>query len=327
MKFDYSILDDTERIIFALRALYDARGYRRYKMSKFEEYDLYARHKDFLVSDAVITFTDTNGKLMALKPDVTLSIVKNNPTAPGETRKLFYNENVYRVSKGTNSFKEIMQTGLECIGNVDTACISEVLLLAAESLRTVSRNYALEISDLSLLSAFTDGLTDDQKVMGQMMKCVQEKNLHGLTELLGRCEETLPEKGGDTSERGRYRERAEALKKLLQIYGCPEKVLPPLTKLCAGNPAAEQALGNLVEAVSVFDGTPMEASVQIDFSCAADMNYYNGIVFRGFLDGVPESVLSGGQYDVLMRKMGRQAGAVGFAVYLDLLERITLPED
>ena len=56
------------------------------------------------------------------------------------------------------------------------------------------------------------------------------------------------------------------------------------------------------------------------------MNYYNGIVFRGFIDGVPESVLSGGQYDVLMRKMGREAGAVGFAVYLDLLERLE-PED
>ena len=67
--------------------------------------------------------------------------------------------------------------------------------------------------------------------------------------------------------------------------------------------------------------------VRVDFSIVNDMNYYNGIVFRGFIDGVPESVLSGGQYDILMRKMGRQAGAVGFAVYLDLLERVTLPEE
>ncbi len=313
MRFNDSILDDTERIIFALRALYSAYGYRRYKMSKFEEYDLYARHKDFLVSDAVITFTDTNGKLMALKPDVTLSIVKNNQVVPGETRKLFYNENVYRVSKGTNSFKEIMQTGLECIGAVDTACISEALLLAAESLRTVSSSYALVISDLDLLSAYLSGLTEDQKVMDQILKCVQEKNLHGLTALLTAC--------------GAPDERADALKKLLQIYGSPKKVLPALAELCEGNETAEQALKSLTDAAAVFSGTPAEAFVQIDFSSAADMNYYNGIVFRGFIDGVPESVLSGGQYDVLMRKMGREAGAVGFAVYLDLLERITLPEE
>ena len=52
------------------------------------------------------------------------------------------------------------------------------------------------------------------------------------------------------------------------------------------------------------------------------MSYYNGIVFKGFVKGVPSGVLSGGQYDRLMRKMGRSASAIGFAVYLDLLERL-----
>ena len=72
-------LDFTERIVYSLRSLYSSYGFSQYKMGKFEEYDFYSRNKDFLVSDEVITFTDTNGKLMALKPDVTLSIV--NPSA------------------------------------------------------------------------------------------------------------------------------------------------------------------------------------------------------------------------------------------------------
>ena len=76
-----------EAITFALRSLYDRYGYSRYKMNKFEEYDLYARNKDFLICESVITFTDLDGKLMALKPDVTLSIVKNTKDAPG-IRKL-----------------------------------------------------------------------------------------------------------------------------------------------------------------------------------------------------------------------------------------------
>ena len=322
---DYPLKPE-ERVLFALRALYQRFGYARFKMSKFEEYDFYSRNKSFLVSENIITFTDTNGKLMALKPDVTLSIVKNNQVEAGETRKLFYNENVYRVSRGSNSFKEIMQTGLECIGAVDTACLSEVLLLAAESLRTVSTSYVLEISDLSLLSAFTNGLTEDQKVMDQILKCVQEKNQHGLTELLDTCV-SKTQSYEDDRQAERLTLQAEKLKKLLQIYGSPAKVLPDLKDLCSGNPAAEEALQQLSDAVSVFSGTPHGSRVQIDFSSAADMNYYNGIVFRGFIDGVPESVLSGGQYDVLMRKMGRKAGAVGFAVYLDLLERVTLPEE
>ena len=66
-------LKDDERAILSLRALYGKYGYLPYKMSKFEEYDLYVKNKDFLVSDSVITFNDTNGKLLALKPDVKLS--------------------------------------------------------------------------------------------------------------------------------------------------------------------------------------------------------------------------------------------------------------
>ena len=53
------------------------------------------------------------------------------------------------------------------------------------------------------------------------------------------------------------------------------------------------------------------------------MRYYNGIVFKGFVSGVPTGVLSGGQYDRLMEKMRRRARAVGFAVYLDQLERFS----
>ena len=114
-----NILKNDEKAIYNLRSLYRRFGYSRFKMSKFEEYDLYVRNKDFLVSDNIITFTDTTGKLMALKPDVTLSIIKNSDDDKNSLKKVYYNENVYRVSKGSYSFKEIMQVGLECIGDTD----------------------------------------------------------------------------------------------------------------------------------------------------------------------------------------------------------------
>ena len=130
-------LDYQERILASLRVLYDRYGYRPYKMNKFEEYDLYARNKDFLISDSIITFTDRSGKLMALKPDVTLSIVKNTADT-GSVQKLYYNENVYRVSKGSGVFREMLQVGLECLGQIDDYAIFEVLLLAAKSLLAIS---------------------------------------------------------------------------------------------------------------------------------------------------------------------------------------------
>ena len=65
----------------------------------------------------------------------------------------------------------------------------------------------------------------------------------------------------------------------------------------------------------------------IDFSVINDMNYYSGIAFSGFVPGIPGSILSGGQYDRLMKKMNRRSSAIGFAVYLDMLELLGASPD
>ena len=120
------LMDTQERIGYRLMDLYDTNGYNRYRMSKFEEYDLYSRNRDFLLSENVITFTDTNGRLMAMKPDVTLSIVKNMKDAGRDIRKLYYYEHVYRAADETEGFREQTQVGLECMGQISAACISGV---------------------------------------------------------------------------------------------------------------------------------------------------------------------------------------------------------
>ena len=106
-----NVLESGERTVLALRALYADSGYEYYRMSKFEEYDFYAKNKDFLVSDNVLTFTDVGGRLMALKPDVTLSIIKGCEAEPKGVRKAYYSENVYRPA-ADGAFKEILQTVL-----------------------------------------------------------------------------------------------------------------------------------------------------------------------------------------------------------------------
>ena len=61
----------------------------------------------------------------------------------------------------------------------------------------------------------------------------------------------------------------------------------------------------------------------MDFSVVSDLKYYNGIFFKGFVKGVPDGVLSGGQYDKLMKNMNRNSKAIGFAVYMDNLGRLS----
>lgn len=305
MYLDESILDSAERITLALRGLYRQYGYARYRMGKFEEYDLYGKNKDFLISENVITFTDTDGRLMALKPDVTLSVVQHHRDDPDALLKLCYNENVYRVSKGSGSFREIQQSGVECIGNVDAACLGEMLLLAAKSLALCTPSFVLEVSHLDILMSFlTDVAVDDRAAL---LKCVSEKNLHGAAEL---CRAS-----------GVPSERIEALKALLGLYGPTARVLPRLRELCEGR-GLEATLAELEGALSALGGSGLEDRVQLDFSAVGNLNYYNGILFRGFVEGLPDSVLSGGQYDKLMQKLGRRSRAVGFAVYLEELERL-----
>ena len=69
--------------------------------------------------------------------------------------------------------------------------------------------------------------------------------------------------------------------------------------------------------------TEYRGKIRLDFSIVNDMNYYNGIVFNGFLNGIFECVLFGGRYDKLLKRMGRKSGAIGFALYLDLLEGLS----
>ena len=312
MLIDDRVMSWQEKISFRLRSLYSEYGYERYRMSKFEEYDLYSRNKDFLFSEGVITFTDTTGKLMALKPDVTLSIVKNRKDTPGKLQKLYYHENVYRVSAAADGFREQTQVGLECMGEVDGACVAEVLKLAAESLKLCSSRFVLEISHLGILNAFVDAIAPDGAVKEEILRCAGQKNLHGISRI---CRDHGLAEGADY-----------ALKELLSLYGTPRTVMPKIRALAAEYGADDMA-ARLGQAVAGFAGTELENRIQIDFSATGDLQYYNGIAFKGFIDGIPGSVLSGGQYDALMKKMGRKDRAIGFAVFLDMLERLTEEDD
>lgn len=297
-------LKPNESIVFSLRSLFDSYGYSLYKMSKFEEYDLYSKNKDSLVSDGVITFTDTNGKLMALKPDVTLSIVKNTSNSKASVQKLYYNENVYRVSKSSHTFKEIMQVGLECIGKIDNFCIFEVLTLALNSLLSITEHSVLDISNLDVLTQIIDYLEIPNSEKADVIRCIGEKNFHELSSI---C-----------SQLGVADEKIRVLKDIVAIHDSPDIAFPKMNRI----------LKNIVDAetLSKFEKIVLSLgnkdAVKIDFSVVDDIHYYNGIVFKGFIEGAPNSVLSGGQYDTLMKKMKRKEKAIGFAVYLDMLEQL-----
>lgn len=306
MEVKQDILNGEEAVAFSLRELYHAYGYRPYKMSKFEPYDLYVQNRSFLGDSNILTFTDTNGKLMALKPDVTLSIVKNYK---GGQQKVYYNETVYREGSSSREFTEIMQAGLECVGTVDLYAQHEVLTLAAESLRRISPDYILDIASVGFIAGLTAATDTDGPARKSLLECVRGKNAHNIRAL---CRE----KGIPEAISGIWAE-------LAALYGPACELLPRLEALCV-NEKMRAACAELTPLCQALKAVGIH--LNLDFSILSDLNYYNGLVFKGYIPGIHAAVLSGGQYDNLVRRMGKKAEAIGFAVYLDLLKQLPGPE-
>ncbi len=311
MKQAEMLLKKEEQVIFSLRGLFEQYGYKKFKMSKFEEYDFYADNRSFLSSENILTFTGLDGKLLALKPDVTLSIVKNTKGSRETAERVYYNENVYRARKGAGEYKEIMQVGLEYIGEVDDYATLEVLLLAQKSLKAISDQYIMDLSHMGFVAGLMEEVNLPYAQQKAVLSCISEKNPHGVRAI---C-----------TEAGVADELTQKLAALASLYGPLEVTLEQAKSLCC-NGKMEQAVAELEGILRCLKIGGNEKNVNLDFSIVNDMDYYTGVIFQGFIDGVPAGILSGGRYDNLIHKMGKDADAIGFAVYLDLLERFESTE-
>ena len=296
-----SALGAEERLSARLRALYESWGYLPWKASRFEEYELYMRNKRFLADERILTFTDTDGKLMALRPDVTLSVVKNAREEDMPLR-ICYAESVFRAPKDGDGFREITQTGIESVGFSGGWPCCEALLLAAKSLALIRADgWQLDVSDMGIIADILEGEAPGAEERRGILAAIRAKNLHGLAEV---CE------AGGVSEK-----TAGLLAALVEITGRLPEAIPLLEALPLPDASREKvgALRDIGEAAEALE----LSRVCLDFSVVNDMSYYNGLIFSGFVRGVPVPVLSGGRYDPLLSRMGKRGRAVGFAVYLD----------
>ena len=305
MNIDFDLRRPEERSMLELRRLYELYGYRKYKVSNFEEYSLYLQYKKFLSGDKILSFTDLDGRLLALRPDVTLSIIKNAPD--DETTKAYYIETVYRESAESNTFKEIKQMGLEFLGKVDAYAVAEVVSLAQQSLAVCGREYILELGHMGFVCGLLDKLELASPERQRIVEAVSAKSPH----LLAQAAEELNMGAADKKR----------LLALLDFSGSPEKVLPMAEEICSGRrmQAAIDELKALCEALAD------NKHIHLDLSLLNATEFYDGVLMRGYLPGLPRPVLSGGRYDSMMSKLGRRAAAIGFAVYLDELERLPIP--
>ena len=243
---------------------------------------------------------------MALKPDVTLSIVKHARKERKGIERVYYQESVYSYSALSREVAEIEQMGIEAMGDVDGYVVSEVVRLAVESLLMIGLPYVLDVSHMGftaglLLSA---GLTPEQQA--ETLSLIRRKSAHEL-------ETYLQSQSVDPAS-------AERIIQLTKLAGPFAQVFPAALALSA-NEQTDTALAELKTMFDTLEAAGAADELRLDLSMLNELDYYNGIVFQGYVQGAPRAVLSGGRYDLLMRRFGKEADGIGFAVYLDELSR------
>lgn len=298
------ILKPEERVTLSLRRMYERHGYEKYRMGKFEEYELYLENKNFLGAKSIITFNDADGRLLALKPDVTLSIAKNTHATRSSSEKFYYLENVYRQDRHSGAYQEISQLGLEFLGALTDYAAGEVLTLAIRTLKEISPSSKLQLSHAGFVQSLLESLTVDERARRALNELIRRKSLD------------------DLGETARLAGVAPAAVSLLatacQLSGPLTETLERARSV-AITPGMTEALAKLERMRAALEEAGCLSGVTLDFSLMNDLDYYSDLVFRGYVEGLPRAVLAGGCYSSLLRKFGRDVEAVGFAVYLNEL--------
>lgn len=307
-----NFLETKEQIAFSLEEMYDNFGYSKYKMNKFEPYSFYMQNENFLNDNRVLTFYNPNGKLVALKPDITMSIVKNCFNHQEKNHKIYYNESVFRVPKGQEEFKEIHQIGVEYIGILDTYTTMEILNLAYKSLEKMNDDFVLSFSNIAILLYLFEELQLSSMQIHQITLYLQQKNIHDLNKYLK--QENIQDDN--------------IFIQLLELESEPKKAIASLYKIFAQNETVQQDILVLETVTTILENITKEHKIQIDFSYIPSIEYYNELVFVGYIEKLATPILIGGRYDNLLQKMNiHSKSALGFAVNLSLLHHFKREKD
>lgn len=289
-------------IVSNLINIYERFGFKKIRLSKFEDYNLYNNNKDFLQTEHILTFMNLNGNLKSLRPDVTLSIVKKVlKDNEKETQKIYYIEDIYKIV--SNEYEEIPQVGVEIIGKLNNYSNLEIISMAIESLKSINKNYILEISNIDFISAIFDEINLEENLKIEILNNIYLKNKHDLEKLLNKNVDNKYKK---------------YILSFIELSGNYKDILKKLKSLII-NKRMQKSYEELKSLSFVFELYNNFDKILLDFSIESQLGYYNGIIFKGYIKESNDIILSGGRYDKLLNKFNSNKNAIGFAIYMDKL--------
>ena len=305
--------DQRSQVTKTLKDLFTAQGYRRVMTPALEFYDVFGRAAKYLPKETMYKLTDHKGRLMVLCPDCTVPVARLTATRlkgmPMPLR-LFYNHNIYRMFpelKGKSA--EINQVGIELIGGERLRSDLEVVELAARSLDLIGGGkYRLELCHIGYFKAIMNSLDVDEELKEEIRYQIEQKNYASLTDILGEYKDS---------------KAARALLKLPRLFGGAE-VFEKAYELFDEN-GAKESLDYLKGVYEYLQELGLGNKVIIDLGLVNLAEYYTGIIFRGYFQGIGEQVLSGGRYDMLLKEFGEDQCSIGFGINVDMASQKLKP--
>ncbi len=294
----------------ALTELFSRRGYAEVITPEVEYYDLFIQSGNPFPQETMLKIIDRSGKIMVMRPDSTAPIARVAATKLKGLplpQRLYYVQTVFRSGNAhEGGSSEIAQCGVELIGAAGKKADLEMIAMAVDALRSCGiGKFYIEIGHAGLFRTLAGQMKMPEEELERMRGFVEGKNYAALDDLL----EPYGEQQG-----------CRALRRLPYLFGGVEVLdkAETLAGLCPG-------LGYLRELYEELEAAGYGEFVRFDLGLVHQIDYYTGVVFRGYAEGVGAPVLSGGRYDRLVERFGREAEATGFAVDVDAVGSCICP--
>lgn len=287
------------------------RGYGEVVTPGLEYYDVFNFENQVIPEENMFKLTDTTGKLAVLRPDNTTPIarivssrLKNAPMPI----KLYYNQNVFRISRDYSGKRsEFLQTGIEIIGGDTLRSDMECVLCALSALNEIrdyfggKLSFKLEIGHVGYYKALIEQMNLSEEDAEKVRKYVEAKNSFssGLFDIEGS-------------------ENLRTIQKIPTLFGTGE-VFSKARIIAGENIKALGALSYLNDIYNNLCIAGYANDITVDLAIAHSIEYYTGFVFRAYFEYAGEPILSGGRYDMLLQNFDMSKGATGFGINLSLI--------
>ena len=302
-----------EEVCGKIENVFTGRGFKRVITPFLEFYDVFTVPNSGITQESMFKSVDNKGRLLVARPDSTLPIARmvstrlNNSTLPV---RLYYKQAVYRNNPTlTGRRNELMQMGIELLGAKGIRADLEILTTAISAISSVADDYRIELGHAEVFDALSSELDIDEDFKERIRLSIESKNYSALNNLLDKL---APCKA------------VSAVRSLPSLFG-GEEVFDKAQEICEGTKAAD-ALKYLHKVYNSLAPFNLGDKLIIDLGLVQRNDYYTGIVFSGYINGIGDAVVSGGRYDNLLSVFDMPMGAAGFAIDTDAITIKTLSD-